>query len=251
MGKVKTFFAACGIASILGFAAQSAVADEEKRILVGYVENIHIPTVDLKLKAKLDTGAYTSSIHATIIEVRSPDEDEEEKSDDAESSDEEKSSDEAKDSQGDAQAENTESDAKDADPLHENPESDKKDRKKRKKKSSKHETIIFKLEIDDKKDDKSDTRQLKYPVERWVDIKTKDGGAIRRPVVRMHFCIAGVLVEEEVNLANRENFNYDVLIGRNMLIKGGFVVDSSKAFTANPNCFKTQEISADASDDEE
>nr|WP_232224186.1 RimK/LysX family protein [Mastigocladopsis repens] len=33
----------------------------------------------------------------------------------------------------------------------------------------------------------------------------------------MKFCIAGRWIEEEVNLAERDNFNYPVLIGRNML----------------------------------
>lgn len=188
--------------------AKSESDSNDARFVVGYVENIYIPAVDLKLKAKLDTGAATSSIHATIIEVRSPEDEEEDEGDGAKT---------------------------DA--------SDKRDernvaKKKTKKRKSNKETIIFKLEINHagKEGEEVDSRQLKYPVERWVRIKTKKGGTVRRPVIRMSFCVAGILVEDEVNLANRDNFNYDVLIGRNMLVRGGLAVDPSKAFTEQPNC---------------
>jgi len=52
----------------------------------------------------------------------------------------------------------------------------------------------------------------------------------------MKLCVAGRWIEEEVNLAERDDFNYPVLIGRNMLKKGGLVVDSSKTFTADSSC---------------
>jgi hypothetical protein len=52
----------------------------------------------------------------------------------------------------------------------------------------------------------------------------------------MRLCVAGQWIEEEVNLADRDDFNYPVLIGRNLLQKGGLVVDSSKTFTADPSC---------------
>ncbi|MGC1306845.1 MAG: RimK/LysX family protein [Phormidesmis sp.] len=70
------------------------------------------------------------------------------------------------------------------------------------------------------------------PLERWVKIKDED----RRPVVQMRFCIAGKWMEGEVSLAERDNFNYAVLIGRNLLKKSKQAVDSSQTFTAQPNC---------------
>lgn len=70
------------------------------------------------------------------------------------------------------------------------------------------------------------------PVERWVKIKGKG----RRPVVKMQFCVAGRLIEEETNLADRDDFNYSVLIGRNMLEKGKLAVNSAESFTTKPNC---------------
>lgn len=86
----------------------------------------------------------------------------------------------------------------------------------------------------------NDGREALYerPVERWVKIKKKSGGTIRRPVVKMVFCIAGKAIEGEVNLADRDNFNYSILVGRNMLEKGKLTIDSAQKFTSEPNCNK-------------
>lgn len=77
---------------------------------------------------------------------------------------------------------------------------------------------------------------FELPIVRWAQIESRDGPDIRRPVVRMKMCVAGRWIDEEVNLADRDNFNYPVLIGRNMLKQAGLVVDSSKTFTADPTC---------------
>lgn len=74
------------------------------------------------------------------------------------------------------------------------------------------------------------------PVVRWVRIKAREGESIRRPVVQMKFCVAGRWIEEEVNLADRDDFNYPVLVGRNMLEQGRLVVDSSQSFVTEPTC---------------
>ena len=145
----------------------------EERITVGGVENVRIDEVNAVIKAKLDTGAKTSSINAKIIEQTD-------------------------------------------------------------------EYVVFEVVS---KDERTKNVKLKKKIERIVRIKRKnsnddedDGKTIRRPVVIMEFCIAGKLVECEVNLANRHNFNHDLLIGRNMLEKGKLIVDVSKSFTTNPNC---------------
>ena len=78
------------------------------------------------------------------------------------------------------------------------------------------------------------TKPIRKKISRWVRIKKKTGGHIRRPTVMMQFWIAGQLIEEEVNLSDRDDFIYDVLIGRNMLKKGNLVVDSAQTFTAKP-----------------
>jgi len=80
------------------------------------------------------------------------------------------------------------------------------------------------------------TEIFELPIVRWVRIESRKANYIRRPVVRMKLCVAGRWIEEEVNLAERDDFNYPVLIGRNMLNKGGLIVDSSKTFTTDPTC---------------
>jgi len=77
---------------------------------------------------------------------------------------------------------------------------------------------------------------FELPIVRWTRIESRKADYIRRPVVRMKFCIAGQWIEEEVNLAERDDFNYPVLIGRNMLQKGKLAVDSSQTFTTDPSC---------------
>jgi len=74
------------------------------------------------------------------------------------------------------------------------------------------------------------------PIVRWVEIKSREGDNIERPVVQMKFCIAGRWIEEEVNLADRDDFNYPVLIGRNMLKKSRLIVNSGRTFTKEPVC---------------
>jgi len=54
-------------------ATSSAIAkqnggDISEKIILGWIENIYLQPYDLKAKAKLDTGAKTSSIHAKNIE---------------------------------------------------------------------------------------------------------------------------------------------------------------------------------------
>jgi hypothetical protein len=69
---------------------------------------------------------------------------------------------------------------------------------------------------------------------RWVKIKNKTGGFVKRPVITMDICIDKLKLRHEVNLAERERFNYPVLIGRNMLKK--VLVDSAKTFESEPHC---------------
>lgn len=98
------------------------------------------------------------------------------------------------------------------------------------------DSVVFEIMVDRKN---KETKKLKKKIERYVRIKKKNHeGIIRRPVVKMTFCIAGRLVDGEVNLANREGFNYGLLIGRNMLKKGKLIVDASSRYASMPNCVK-------------
>jgi hypothetical protein len=71
----------------------------------------------------------------------------------------------------------------------------------------------------------------------WVNIKKKgDMGSIRRPVVRMDFCFGGKQIDARVNLADRKGFLYPMLIGRNILETGNFLIDPTKSFLSHPGC---------------
>jgi hypothetical protein len=85
-------------------------------------------------------------------------------------------------------------------------------------------------------EDPSRGKTFERKIVRMVRIKKKGGGYIRRPVVEMTFCVAGKTIREEVNLANRENFIYPVLIGRNMMRHAGLLIDPSRTHITNPAC---------------
>ncbi len=51
---------------LTAYPAHTLAAKQEMEIL-GWVENVQLPTVGIELKAKLDTGAETSSLDARII----------------------------------------------------------------------------------------------------------------------------------------------------------------------------------------
>ena len=82
-------------------------------------------------------------------------------------------------------------------------------------------------------------RSIRYDqnVIRFVQIKTKVGGTIRRPVIRMPLCVGGVSGRAEINLANRAEFEYDVLVGREFLANR-VIVDPGQTFTSKTGCGK-------------
>ncbi len=149
---------------------QAVSSSEQQTQTVGWVEKARIAGVEKEIKAKLDTGATTTSINAEILDK--PD-----------------------------------------------------------KKSESGGMIKFRFT-----NGEGNKEVFELPVVRWVEIKSREGGDLRRPVVRMKMCVAGRWIEEEVNLADREDFNYPVLIGRNMLKQGKLAVDSAKTFTTDPSC---------------
>jgi hypothetical protein len=164
-------FVAICLATLLSYTPL-AQADTQP-VIMGWVEQVYIPSIDSVLKAKLDTGAETSSIRAEVLKI----------------------------------VRNTKT-------------------KKRK--------VIFKIQDQDGKE-----QVLERKVVRFVRIKKKDGGFLRRPTVLMDFCIAGRHADSEVNLASREDFIYPVLVGRNMLDQADILVDANRVFTAKPQCVET------------
>lgn len=76
--------------------------------------------------------------------------------------------------------------------------------------------------------------KARLPIERWSSIKT---AALqeRRPVVSVEMCIGSRRVRTQVNLNDRSQVTYPLLIGRNTL-EQGFIVDPGVSFLAPPSC---------------
>ncbi len=175
-------------------AAGPALADDQIHIL-GWLEHANVTSVDIRVDAKLDTGAKTSAIHAEILSRDALNEDEVrelglETDDDEEILD---VSDVAEDNRG--------------------------------------KVVVFRISNEDGED-----RILEREVIRTVSIKKRGGGVEKRPVVELELCIAGILVDGEVSLADRTTFNYPLLIGRDMLEEGDIAVNPDADYTASARC---------------
>jgi hypothetical protein len=75
-----------------------------------------------------------------------------------------------------------------------------------------------------------------YPFERAVvrtaSIKRHGAASVERPVVKLKITIGEIARDIEVSLADRDDFDYPVLIGRNFL-DGNFVVDVGNRYLAS------------------
>lgn len=71
---------------------------------------------------------------------------------------------------------------------------------------------------------------LERPVVRTTKIRRRDGADTQsRPVIMMEIVIGGVTQTAEVNLTDRTDFEFPVLIGRNVL-SGTMLIDVSRAY---------------------
>jgi len=77
--------------------------------------------------------------------------------------------------------------------------------------------------------------KLQQKIERYVKIKRRLMPSIKRPVILLGVCLGKVYRNVEVNLAQRKNFKYSMLIGRNYL-QGFYLVDSAETYTSLPTC---------------
>lgn len=87
-----------------------------------------------------------------------------------------------------------------------------------------------------------DGRAVRYDqnVIRFARIKTKTGGLIRRPVIRLPLCVGGKWGKAEINLADRGDFEYEILIGREFLANR-VLVDSGRTFVSDEECEQSDE----------
>ncbi len=80
-----------------------------------------------------------------------------------------------------------------------------------------------------------ETHQLEGPLVREVVIKRHGAANVTRPVVSMEFCLYHQIYRAEFSLADRDKFNYAILLGRSFLSSVA-LVDSSEIFLSRPAC---------------
>ena len=94
------------------------------------------------------------------------------------------------------------------------------------------ERVVFVI-----RDDTGKPKSIERKIVEWAEIKGKGTSkTTRRPVVILDFCLGGKRLEGRINLADRSGFIYPVLIGRNILKTGDFLIDPSKTFMRQPGC---------------
>lgn len=162
----------CVLLSICSYLLLSLVpVHVESKEIIGWLEMVRIYPGNLKLRAKIDTGAKSSSINVHNL-----------------------------------------------------------------KKIMRGEEAWVNFELREKtKSGNNDKIVLEKKVLRSVKIKRKGGGLEERYVVHLEICLSGIHKEIEMNLMDRSNFNYQVLIGRTDL-ENEFIVDPSAKFTHKPVC---------------
>jgi hypothetical protein len=75
--------------------------------------------------------------------------------------------------------------------------------------------------------------EVSMPIVGWKHIRTS-GSRERRPIVEMDLCIDSKRLRVLVNLSDRSEMRYPLLLGRNVII-GNFVVDPSHSYLTKPS----------------
>jgi hypothetical protein len=77
-------------------------------------------------------------------------------------------------------------------------------------------------------------RKISLPIVGWKVVRSAAAKG-RRPIVEIDFCIGPKMIRAQVNLNNRSQMRYPLIIGRNLLLEN-FVVDCSRSYCAPPSC---------------
>jgi hypothetical protein len=77
-------------------------------------------------------------------------------------------------------------------------------------------------------------RKISLPIVGWKVIRSAESKE-QRPIVEIDLCIGPRLVRAQVNLNDRSQVRYPMIIGRNIL-KENFVVDCAQTYCAPPAC---------------
>ncbi len=76
---------------------------------------------------------------------------------------------------------------------------------------------------------------------RVAKIKRHGGSRQKRPVVLMGICVGNYYRQVEVNLVDRSNFKYPLLIGRSFM-RDKILIDPSAQYTLEPACEEPQAL---------
>ena len=79
------------------------------------------------------------------------------------------------------------------------------------------------------------TMHFEAKIVRTVKIRRHGGRFQKRPVIMMGLCVGNVYQETQVNLIDRKNFNYQMLIGRRFMAQN-LIVDPGRTFITKPKC---------------
>ena len=162
----KSFYRV-GVLTLLLTSVPSLVLATETLIKAGWIEKVRIFPGKLVMKAKLDTGARTSSIHAEEMTRFE----------------------------------------RDGKPW-----------------------VRFTV-----KDEFGKIKELERKVHRVVKIKRHKQKPAERPVIFLGICLGDTYRKTEVNLADRSNYEYDLLIGR-VYMDEHFAIDPSSKYLLKSNC---------------
>jgi hypothetical protein len=86
---------------------------------------------------------------------------------------------------------------------------------------------------------------IEKKIVRTARIKRHNADPVERYVIRLGLCMGETYMEEEVNLADRSQFDYQMLIGRSFL-SGNVLIDPSSQFTIEPSCGNDSEDEDDS-----
>lgn len=76
---------------------------------------------------------------------------------------------------------------------------------------------------------------IEREVKKITRVKSHHGKGQKRKVVRIGICLGKIYKETDVNLVDRTEFDYQLLIGRTFLA-GNAIIDPSVSFTTHPTC---------------
>lgn len=89
------------------------------------------------------------------------------------------------------------------------------------------------FELTEKREGKNVT--FERPLLRWAPIKRHNQEPQRRPVIKLGVCLGNIFKETEVNLVDRKNYEYRMLIGRKFM-GGAVIIDPAAKYTVEPTC---------------